>query len=87
MQRQRAEDRFAGRLCKMVELRHRGFAPSHALMPVVADYKARAERPRADAGTQTEDDAVHTVVPQERNSERIMELTLDATVPQVTKPL
>ena len=36
-QRRRAEARFAGRLCKMAELRHRGFAPSHALMRVMAD--------------------------------------------------
>ena len=61
-QRQRAEARFAGRLRKMVELRHRGFAPSHALTRVVADHKARAEHPRADTRTQTADDAVHTVV-------------------------
>ena len=38
--------RFAGRLCKMVELRHRGFAPSYALMREGTDFKARAERPR-----------------------------------------
>ena len=31
------EGRFVGRLCKVVELRHRGFAPSHALVRVVAD--------------------------------------------------
>ena len=79
----REQTRFAGRLCKMVELRHEGFVPTHALLRAVADYKARAERPRADPGTQTEDDAVHSVVLQERNSERIMEQTLDAPVPQV----
>ena len=45
-QRQRAEAWFAGRLCKMLELRHRGFAPSHALI-------ARSGRPdglEADCG-------------------------------------
>ena len=75
-QRQRAEARFAGRLCKMVELRHQVFAPSHALLRVVADYKAGAERPCADAGTQTE-----------RVSERIiMEQTFDVPAPRDIKP-
>ena len=84
-QRRGAEARFAGRLCKLVELWHRGSAPSHALLRVVADYMARAERLRADAGTPIEDDVVHTVVPQERNFERTMEQTLDAPVPQVNE--
>ena len=74
-QRQRAEARFAGRLCKMVELRHRGFAPSHALVGVVAelmDLRRTVER----------------IVPQEqeRISERIVEQTMDYPMQQDNMP-
>ena len=74
-QRQRYEARFAGRLCKMVELRHRGFAPSHALMHVVADLMD----PRR---------TVERIVPQEqeRISDRILEQTVDYPMQQDDMP-
>ena len=40
---------------------------------------------RADAETQTEEHTVQVVYPQEHNSERIMEQTVDAPVSQATK--
>ena len=46
-QRRRAEARFAGRLCKLVEQRHRGFVPARALV------RAAARCPQ-DASTQTQ---------------------------------
>ena len=46
-QRRRAEARFAGRLCKPVEQRHRGFVPARALVHAVAACPQ-------DASTQTQ---------------------------------
>ena len=46
-QRRRAEARFAGRLCKLVEQRHRGFVLARALL------RAAAGCPQ-DVSTQTE---------------------------------
>ena len=49
-----------------------------------APWRQKPQRPRVD----TEDDAEHTVViPQERISERTMEQTIDALVPQDMKRL
>ena len=94
-QRQRSEARFAGRLCKMVELRHRGFAPSHALVRVVAELMdlrrtverivpQEQERISERIGEQTVDyPTQQNDMPQEHISERIMDQAVDAPVPQV----
>ena len=70
-QRRRAEARFAGRLCKLVEQRHRGFVPARALV------RAAAGCPQ-DASTQTQrDDLVDAETQtqeyfQQRNVEQIV---------------
>ena len=70
-QRRRAEARFAGRLCELVEQRHRGFVPARALV------RAAAGCPQ-DASTQTQrDDLVDAETQtqeyfQQRNVEQIV---------------
>ena len=93
-QRQRSEARFAGRLCKMVELRHRGFAPSHALMRVVADLmdlRRTVERIVPQEQERISDRILKQTVdypmqqddmPQEHISERTMDQAVDAPVPE-----
>ena len=77
-QRRRAEARFAGRLCKMVELRHRGFAPSRALMRVMVDLieSVPQERVSERIVEQTVDNAKH------QNDSPQEHISVDAPVPQ-----
>ena len=95
-QRRRAEARLAGRLCKLVEQRHRGFVPARALVRAAAGCPQDAST--LDAETQTQEyfqqRNVEQIVipppqqlgiPQDRISERIMEQTVDVPVPQGIK--
>ena len=63
-QRARAKARFAGRLCKMVELWRRGFAPSHALMRVMADSQERVSERIVEQTADNPEPAVDAPVPQ-----------------------
>ena len=81
-QRQRAEARFAGRLCKTVELRNRGFAPSHALMRGLADYKATPSSHRSAIPSACMEQTLDAPVPQVMESPEFVHL---APAPAVTR--
>ena len=67
-QRRRADARFARRPCKMEELQHRGFAPSHALMRVMTDLIEPF--PREHISERNVDQAVDAPFPQDVASAR-----------------